>query len=168
MKHHALKARLFLLFFRPVFGPRSLDLFVQPSPFIVAAFPFLIWSKSTTSPQTASSHRPLSLSYRSCSSKTSYQDFSSCGTSQKLAKCNTQRWCEYLVIIKHIACDSPHKSQPSEAQKISLCKLTNPLSTHRLTITVTKLVMLFNEIIAVFLKIPKKHKYILGAKLLTY
>jgi len=164
VKHHALKARLFLLFFRPVFGPRSLDLFVQPSPFIVAAIPFLIYDI----PPNCILPPASSLSYRSCSSKTSYQYFSSCGTSQKLAKCNTQRWCEYLVIIKHIACDSPHKSQPSEAQKISLCKLTNPLSTHRLTITVTKLVMLFNEIIAVFLKIPKKHKYILGAKLLTY
>ena len=28
--------------------------------------------------------------------------------------------------------------------------------------------MLFTEIIAVYLKFPKKHKYILGAKLLTY
>jgi hypothetical protein len=39
------------------------------------------------------------------------------------------------------------------------------MSTHRVTITKTKLVMPFSEIIAVYLKIPKNHKHILGAKI---
>jgi hypothetical protein len=39
------------------------------------------------------------------------------------------------------------------------------MSKHRVTITKTKLVMLFSEIIAVYLTIPKKHKYILGEKI---
>ena len=125
VKHHAITARLLLLLFSAHFratvswslrATLSVHCGRLPIPYLEQIYDI---------PPNCILPSASRLSHRPSSSKTSYQEFSSCSTSQTLAQCNVKRWSEYLIIIKHIACDALHNSQPSEAQKLT--KVNRPI-----------------------------------------